>query len=138
MFVPKKQFVMQPAPKPEPQPMPDKMVVEVNNRPSPQFFDIGDLEIKQSEERRILNFVAPTDITIRDAAIHIQAMRGLGVLNAIFATKDNDPFVFPVERGANELPQDLKLTRHERIQVYLKPESEDFVLEGVEITFVME
>jgi len=138
MFVPKKQFVMQPAPKPEPQPMPDKMVVEVNNRPSPQFFDIGDLEIKQGEERRILNFVAPTDITIRDAAIHIQAMRGLGVLNAIITSKNEEPVSFPIERGANELPKDLSLARHERVQVYLKPESEDFILEGVEITFIME
>lgn len=118
--------------------MPDKMVVEVNNRPSPQFFDIGDIEVKCGEERRILNFVAPTNITVRDAAIHIQAMRGLGTLNAIIVTKDSDPVTLPMERGANELPKDLSLSRFDRVQVYLKPDSEDFVLEGVEITFVME
>jgi len=118
--------------------MPEKMIVEVNNHPSPQFFDIGDIDIPCGKEHRILNFVAPTNITVRDAAIHIQSMRGLGVLNAIIATKESEPIILPIERGANEFPQDLKLNRYERVQVYLKPDSEDFILEGVEITFIME
>ena len=119
-------------------PMPERMVVEVNNHPSPQFFDAGDMEIKCGLEHRILNFVAPTDITARDITVHIQSMRGLGVLNAIVTTKDSEPIVIPVERGANELPSDMKFQRHERVQVYLRPESDDMTLEGVEITFIME
>lgn len=139
-FVPKKQFLMKPHAKPVPKEVvpPDRVIYNTVNRPSPQYTDVGDLELKKGKPAQILNFIAPTDVTVRDACIHVESMRGLGTLNARILTADEEPVILPLERGVNEMPSDIKIGRHKRIRIYLCPESDEMQLQGVAITFIME